>query len=136
MFWGLDTMATNAYLIYSDIEDLPPISHKEFRLQCAWGLILAGPSLETRSRDAAPKPAKKVNIKSDTALPLDCSGPGHMPIHLLLGKKLACWLCRWKRRGDGKGSKDAPKTRWSCGRCDLPLCLFEDRNCFLELHVS
>jgi len=35
-----------------------------------WGLILAGPSLETRSRDAAPKPAKKVNIKSDTALPL------------------------------------------------------------------
>ena len=106
MFWGLDTMATNAYLIYSDIEDLPPISHKEFRLQCAWGLILAGPSLETRSRDAAPKPAKKVNIKSDTALPLDRSGPGHMPIHLPPGKKLACCLCRWKRRGDGKESKD------------------------------
>jgi len=62
MFWGLDTMATNAYLIYSDIEDLPPISHKEFRLQCAWGLILVGPSpqTKTRSQDAAPKPTKKV----------------------------------------------------------------------------
>ena len=129
-------MATNAYLMYSDIEDLPPISHKEFRLQCTWGLILAGSSLETRSREAAPKPAKKVKIKSDTALPLDRSGSGHMPIHLPPGKKLACWLCRWKCRGDGKGSKDAPKTRWSCGRCDLPLCFFEDRNCFLELHVS
>jgi len=138
MFWGPDTMATNTYLIYSDIEDLPPISHKEFRLQCAWGLILTGPSpqTKTRSQDAAPKPTKKVYIKSDTALPLDRFGPGHMPIHLPPGKKLACWLCRWKRRGDGRGSKDLPKTRWSCGRCDLPLRRFEDRNWFVELHVS
>jgi len=128
-------MTTNAYLIYSDIENLPPIGHKEFRLQCAWGLILAGPfpQKKIRSQDAAPNPAKKVYIKSDTALPLDRCGPGHMPI-LPLGKELDCWLCHWKRRGGGKGSKDAPKTRWSCGRCDLPLCLFEDRNSFVELH--
>jgi hypothetical protein len=48
MFWGLDTMITNSYLIYSDPKDVPAMRHKEFRLQCAWGLILA--SRPPRSR--------------------------------------------------------------------------------------
>ena len=46
--------------------------------------FLAGPLISRRC-------AKKVYIKS---------------IHLPPGKKLACCLCRWKRRGDGKESKD------------------------------
>ena len=40
MFWGLDAMITNSYLIYSDFKDVLAMTHTEFRLQCAW-LILA-----------------------------------------------------------------------------------------------
>ena len=107
IFWGLDTMATNTHPIYSNIEDRPVISHKGFRLQCAWGLILTGPSpqMKTCTQDAKPKPTKKVYIKSDTTLPLNHFGLGYMPIHLPLGKKLACWLCRWKRYDDGRVQK-------------------------------
>ena len=63
------------------------------------------------------------SIKSDTALPLDPFGPGHMPIHLPPDKKLACWLCHWKRRGDGRGSKDVPKLGGRVGGVTCP-CVF------------
>ena len=36
-------MITNAYIVFKDMPRSPDaITHKGFRLQCAWGLILAG----------------------------------------------------------------------------------------------
>ena len=36
--WAYDTMITNAYVIFRDMPQSPDtITHKEFRLQCAWG---------------------------------------------------------------------------------------------------
>jgi len=43
LFRAFDTRVTNAYFIYQDMpQNSNTITHKEFRLQCAWGLILAG----------------------------------------------------------------------------------------------
>jgi len=42
-FWLFDTIVTNAAFNYQDMsESSNSITNKEFRLQCAWGLILAG----------------------------------------------------------------------------------------------
>ena len=130
LFWALDTMLTNAYLIYSDIEGTPNISHKEFRLQCTWELILAFPSPIKMPKPTEKQPAK---VKEDSALPPDrhCNC-GHSPIHLDM--RQTCWLCRWNHRGQGV-SDNLPKTHWACERCDKPLCLSDKRNCFKELHV-
>ena len=60
-FWALDTMIKNAYFIYLDKPQASKtMAHKEFRLQCAWGLVLAGtrpiatphPSQSTRTQTA------------------------------------------------------------------------------------
>ena len=41
LFWVFDMMVTNAYFIFQDMPQAPHITHKEFRLQAAWGLSLA-----------------------------------------------------------------------------------------------
>ena len=48
LFWVFDTMVTNAYFIFRDMPQTPPMTHKEFRLQAAWGLILAKTESKTR----------------------------------------------------------------------------------------
>ena len=49
LFWVFDTMVTNAYFIFKDMPQTPHMTHKEFRLQAAWGLILAKTESKTRS---------------------------------------------------------------------------------------
>ena len=139
LFWAYDTMTSNAYIIFKDMPQSPDtITHKEFRLQCAWGLILAGAgqiSTSQASQSSKPKSVRS-NVKEDTSLPLgrsrDCR---HFPIHLEGGKRLGCWLCRWKERENPtKDSRLLPKTRWACSKCKKPLCLNDKRNCFTEFH--
>ena len=48
IFWVFDTMVTNAYFIFKDMPQTPHMTHKEFRLQAAWGLILAKTESKTR----------------------------------------------------------------------------------------
>ena len=90
LFWAYDTMTTNAYITFKDMPQSPDaITHKEFRLQCAWGLILAGSGRISTSQAPQSTKRKSVrpNVKEDTSLPLgrscDC---GHFPIHLEGGK--------------------------------------------------
>ena len=74
LFWAFDTMVTNAYFIYQDMpQSSNTITHKEFRLQCAWGLILAGPGPISTSQIVQSTKAKSTlpNVKEDTYLPLD-----------------------------------------------------------------
>ena len=79
-------MITNAYIIFKDMPQSPDaITRKEFRLQCAWGLILAGAEQVSTSQASQCTKLKSVqsNVREDTSLPLgrscDC---GHFPIHL------------------------------------------------------
>ena len=132
LFWALDTMVTNAYFIYRDMPQTTGagISHKEFRLQCAWGLILAG----HKTQQPQKREVSRTNVTQQTLLPVvrrcDC---GHLPIHQ--EKRLVCWLCRWKHRTDAKSeSRFLPKTRWACSKCNTPLCQNDERNCFAEFH--
>jgi hypothetical protein len=139
LFWAFDTMVTNAYFIYQDMpQSSNTITHKEFRLQCAWGLILAGSGPISTSQIVQSTKAKSTqsNVKEDTYLPLDRSCDcRHLPVHLEEGKRLGCWLCRWKQRNSpSKNTKSPPKTRWACTQCDRPLCLNDERNCFVEFH--
>ena len=73
LFWAYDTMIINAYIIFKDMPQSPDaITHKEFRLQCAWGLILAGAgqvSTSQASQSTMPKSVQS-NVKEDTSLPL------------------------------------------------------------------
>ena len=81
----LDTTITNAYLIHLDMLQASKImAHKEFRLQYAWGLILAGirpiatphPSRSIRTETAWPY------VGEDTELPPDRSCDcGRHPVH-------------------------------------------------------
>jgi hypothetical protein len=74
LFWVFDTMVTNANFIYQDMtQSSNTITHKEFRLQCAWGLILAGSGPISTSRIVQSTMAKSTqsNIQEHTYLPLD-----------------------------------------------------------------
>ena len=113
-------------------------SRKEFRLQCAWGLILPGTgqiSTSQAPQSTKPKSAPS-NVKEDASLPpggsCDCV---HFPIHLEGGKRLGCWLCCWKERENLiKDPKLLPKILWACPKCEQPLCLNHERYCFTEFH--
>ena len=48
LFWVFDIMVINAYFIFKDMPQTPHMTHKEFRLQAAWGLILAKTESKTR----------------------------------------------------------------------------------------
>jgi hypothetical protein len=133
-FYAMDTMITNSYIIYCDIPGVPKITHKAFRLSCAWGLILAAdtPKAASNSSSNSSKASRGKYIKKDTVLPSDrrCEC-GHMSVYGQ--KRVVCWLCRWKHREQG-ASDNLPKTKWSCRQCALPLCMNRERNCFSELH--
>ena len=45
---GIHTMVINAYFIFKNMSQTPHMTHKEFRLQAAWGLILAKTESKTR----------------------------------------------------------------------------------------
>ena len=63
-------MITNANITFKDMPQSPDaITHKEFRLQCAWGLILAGAGQISTSQAPKPKSVRS-NVKEDTSLPL------------------------------------------------------------------
>jgi hypothetical protein len=113
LFWVLVTMICNAYIIYQSMSEVAAMSHKEFRLQCAWGLINAG--LSTKA-PAAPAASAGSYVTANTVLPAE--GPlslGHVPIHL--DSPRVCWLCRYKHREEGV-SNTLPQTRWACDNCD------------------
>jgi hypothetical protein len=111
--------------------EVPAMSHKEFRLQCAWGLINAGLSAKA---PAAPAASAGSYVTANTVLPAE--GPlslGHVPIHLDLRR--VCWLCRYKHRGE-RVSNTLPQTRWACEKCDKPFCMSKERNCWREYHLD
>jgi len=74
LFWAYDIMVTNAYLIYKVMpQSSNTITHKEFHLQCAWGLILTGSGPISTSQIVRSTRAKSthLNVKEGTSLPLD-----------------------------------------------------------------
>ena len=103
-----------------------------------YSVLGAGAGQVSTSQASQPTKPKSVhsNVKEDTSLPLgrscDC---GHFLTHLEGGKRLGCWLCHWKERvNPTKDTKLLPKTRWACSKCEKPLCLNDERNCFTEFH--
>ena len=61
LFWAYETTITNAYIIFKDMpQSLNGITNKEFRLQCAWGLILAGAGQVSTSQASQSKKPKSV----------------------------------------------------------------------------
>ena len=64
--WAYDTMITNAYVIFGDMPQSPDaITHKEFRLQCAWGGCWT--SLNLTSLPVYKAKIHPVNVKEDTS---------------------------------------------------------------------
>ena len=86
LFWVFDTIVSNAYFIFKDMPQTPPITHKEFRLQAVWGLILAKTATESKTRRTQPQPdnqkSTRPTVREDSSLPVgrrcDC---GHLPVH-------------------------------------------------------
>ena len=74
LYWVFHTMVTNAYFIYQDMpQSSNTITHKECRLQCAWGLILAGSGPISTSYIVSSTRAKSTwsNVQEGTDSPLD-----------------------------------------------------------------
>ena len=69
LFWVLDTMVTNAYYIFKDMPQTPDMTHKEFRLQAAWGLILAKTKSKTRRTQSDSQNSTRPTVREDTLLP-------------------------------------------------------------------
>jgi hypothetical protein len=118
----------DVYHIFSSMKDMPDISHKEFRLAVAWGLINAGPPPRIPPPASVPRPS----VTRNTQLPAGrFSDSAHMPRRS--ENKKTCYLCRFNHKGEGI-SKSRPLTRWGCSDCKVPLCLNDKRNCFADMH--
>jgi len=139
LFFTYDTMVKDAHFIHKDMpQRFSTIPHKEFCLQCAWGLILSGSGPISISQIVRSTRAKSTqsNVQVHASLPLDpncyCE---HLPVHLGEGKWMGCWLCCWKQRNSHtKNTKSPPKTCWAYTQCNWPLCLNDERYCFVEFH--
>ena len=56
LFWAYDTMVGNAFIIFKSMPQTPGLEHKQFRLQCAWGLINAWGGAKNKKLDARRHP--------------------------------------------------------------------------------
>ena len=131
-FWGVDTMLTKSWIIYQDLFQAFPLSQKEFRLQFAWELILAGPSpMQFTTRSASIK-AKMTLSEAHTPQPEARTIGIHIPCHVE-GNRETCWMCKLRAGGEGE-TKNTPRTRYYCNQCKKSLCLNESRNCIEEYH--
>ncbi|XP_008421750.1 piggyBac transposable element-derived protein 4-like [Poecilia reticulata] len=108
----IDIASTNAYILHRDLsatKGVQPMSHKDFNVMIAsqlCGVDMAGMP-KSRATDHTP-----------------------VPIHAEQKAHKARRQCRHCLQVD-KLRKD---TSWKCKRCDVPLCLLLDRNCFEKWH--
>ena len=84
----------------------------------------------TRTKTAQPYVGEDTELPSDRRC--DCGDPS---VPLEGGKRLACWLCRYQeRKNHDRNNKAINKISWACSKCDRPLCLNDDQNCFVQFH--
>ena len=69
LLWVFDTMVTKAYFIFKDMPQTPHMTHKEFRLQAAWGLILAKTESKTRRTQSDNQKSTRPTVIENTSLP-------------------------------------------------------------------
>ena len=132
-------MVGNASITLKPMPLTAELEQKQFKLQCAWGLINAwgGPkNKKPRCKETTPRPAPARTVLKGTELPPGrVTDTSHFPQNLGEGQRRVCWLCRWKEKGKDS-SLNLPKTCWACVKCDKPLSQKEERNCFVKHGVS
>ena len=146
LFWILDTVVTNSYMIMKDIDHEWNNSHKKFTLHLAWDLVKIHSSdnalslSATRSQQETHTSNISKNDKRQRAstiggyvtdqnadvLPVMRRDVQHLPDRVTHGNRRTCFQCRRK----GKMSK----TSTFCTTCSHFLCFEAGRNCFVELH--
>lgn len=123
IFWHLiDTVVTNAFIIYTVKGNRENLTLKTFRLAIVDGLlgnVLAVQKGRKRTLAVVGPHKPKVPIEAKQA------AAAHMPIY---GTRRRCGRC---------STKSSPaKSFWSCETCGIALCLSAGRNCFAAYHKA
>lgn len=122
VFWHfLDLTIVNSFILYKNKDSQPSVTLKKFRLLLADQLV--GHKIVVsrgRKRQAAVVSSQKPQVSIDRRR----SQASHMPKHIESQRR--CALCSTKFNQN--------RTSWICSICDVPLCLFPNRNCFITYH--
>jgi hypothetical protein len=121
LFYNLfDTALINCYIYYKaiPIEGFSKTSHNEFRQLLIEGLFSKFPKEST---------VTECTSTSTSILEESVSSYYHLPVK---GLSKRCVVCAEKRK---RTTKD-PKTTIYCSVCDIPLCMSDARNCFVQYH--
>ena len=132
-FWALETALINSFIIYSDIPSCSKITHKDFRMQVAWELIMQGKRRKSHHQTASTTPHHPSTTTPQAS---------HLPISVPKEERHICEQCRLQsitvRESGVPGSQSSllPKSCWKCSSCNIFLCLNSSRNCFFIYHRS
>jgi hypothetical protein len=85
---------------------------------------------EDMSSERAESPTRSSPPQTRTEVRGQWGPGGHSPVYV--EETRTCWLCRLKW---GPECEELPETNWACERCETPLCLNEERNCYREFHA-
>ncbi|KAG0425513.1 hypothetical protein HPB47_027324 [Ixodes persulcatus] len=126
IFYHLVNVAiVNAWFIWK-LEGHPAMDLLEFRSRVAKALIYGGEaahSAKKRGRPPGSSPLQPVKKRAKHDVPLEkrLDGGAHYPRKMTLKNAQRC-----------RSKNCRSKTRYTCGRCDVPLC----PECFEEFHAS
>lgn len=113
----LDICINNSWLVYRrQTKDKKPLKLKQFRYAISNGLVTTERALEKAKNSRKPKfmtPSNCLDSRYDQV--------GHMPSFMTKGR---CKLCV------------KHQTKFYCPKCNVRLCLVEDRNCFRDYHTK
>lgn len=124
IFWHfIDVSIVNSYILYKLTFPNRQMTLKDFRLSVVDGLLKC-PDRRGRGRPKSEQklPKNKLVISEEFRK----SGASHMPAVLTTGYR-RCHLC--------STAEKETRTKFYCKKCDVPLCIREDGNCFEKHHM-
>lgn len=121
IFHFVDVTIVNAYIIYIERSPDANMDLKTFRVAVVNGLIGVGNRGVKRGRPSVEAPISK--FKKVVPIEKRVCEAEHMPIH---GTSRRCGMCSTKSQPH--------RSKWSCSKCEIALCLNEKKNCFVDYH--
>jgi hypothetical protein len=126
VYYGLDLLLINSYIWFKDITGTN-MSQKNYCVSVIDALIARYANMGGRSQFIAKRKRTSDTRPIDRQYPMRMLGVGsHFP--QVVAERLHCKLCYIN-------NKQKRRTQARCTKCNIPLCLKQDRNCFLDWHT-
>ena len=124
-FHFIDIAIVNAYILYRQLPGNEKSTQKVFHKELAQDMVKRS-GLSTNI--TTPGRPRRSNVRAE-----------HCPVPIASADIIAVSKSRYGRKNCKLcfvRHKKEQRTPWKCGKCDLPLCLQLDRNCFQEWHTA